>query len=521
MTKYNLVIHTIAKDEEHIINEWILHNIFIGVEHIFIYDDNSKIPILETIQILPEYIKEKVTIFRLDDCDDFYNIDIFRTSKYYDEVIYNNFTDVKQLYFQNYFLNNYKEVSELCFFCDIDEFIYLKNDNNILSCLDIYNEYDIIYIPWLVYGSSFYIEQPVGSIMRNFRYHDFKYFVLGKSICKMKNIDKIISPHELSNNKKIYKFDYNTKLHELPIHINHYQINSVKTYFKRKLRNEVGWSHGKSRDVSEIYRFIINFNDNYSNIMDKYISRIDNMLYISKHNENHDENHDKNNFLSYLIMNNNYINSFNSIEELKLILDNKSDLRYVSLDIDFPENFNINAYKDLNNDLYDLSVNDLYLHYLNFGRFENRKYSYKNYLPDDFDANIYKLLHEDLKKFSNKDAINHYIQYGKSENRIYKLPHDFDANIYKDLHLDLHHFTEKEATYHYIQYGRFENRNYKIEDNILPNDFDANIYKDLHPDLHHFTEKEATYHYIQYGRFENRNYKIEEVEKKEEKKEEK
>jgi hypothetical protein len=41
MTKHNLVIHTIAKDEEHIINEWILHNIFIGFEHIFIYDDIS------------------------------------------------------------------------------------------------------------------------------------------------------------------------------------------------------------------------------------------------------------------------------------------------------------------------------------------------------------------------------------------------------------------------------------------------------------------------------------------------
>jgi hypothetical protein len=517
MTKHNLVIHTIAKDEEHIINEWILHNIFIGFEHIFIYDDNSKIPILETIQVLPEYIKEKVTIFRLEDEDDFYNIDVFKTSEYYDESVYNNFTTIKQLYFQNYFLNNFKDVSELCFFCDIDEFIYLKNNDNILSFLDVYNEYDIIYIPWLVYGSSFYIEQPEGSIMKNFRYHDFKYFVLGKSICRMKNIDKIICTHEISNDKKIYKFDHNTKLHELPIHINHYQINSVKTYLKRKLRNEVGWGYGRSREVSEIYRFIINFNDNYSNIMDKYISRINDILYISNHNEIHNEKQKKNNFLSHLIMNNNYIDSFNSIEELKLILDNKSNLRYVSCNKDFPEKFNIKAYKDLNKDLYDLSDRDLYLHYLNFGRFENRKYSYENYLPDDFDATIYKLLHEDLKQFSNNDATNHYIQYGKSENRIYKLPHDFDANIYKDIYPDLQHFNEKDATYHYIQYGRFENRNYKIEDNILPNDFDATVYIGLYKDLKDFNELQAKNHYIQFGRIENRNYKIQEEEKKEEK----
>ena len=49
MTKYNLVIHTIAKDEKHIMNKQIFHNIFIGFEHIFIYDDDIEIYILKYI----------------------------------------------------------------------------------------------------------------------------------------------------------------------------------------------------------------------------------------------------------------------------------------------------------------------------------------------------------------------------------------------------------------------------------------------------------------------------------------
>ena len=36
---HKLVIQTMLKDEEHILNEWIVYHILLGIEHIFIYDD--------------------------------------------------------------------------------------------------------------------------------------------------------------------------------------------------------------------------------------------------------------------------------------------------------------------------------------------------------------------------------------------------------------------------------------------------------------------------------------------------
>ena len=85
--KYNLIIQAIAKDEDHIINEWIVHHILLGVEHIYLYDDFSKIPITEAIKNLPSWILDKVTVYRLEENDNYYN-EAFLNSKYYDKKLY-------------------------------------------------------------------------------------------------------------------------------------------------------------------------------------------------------------------------------------------------------------------------------------------------------------------------------------------------------------------------------------------------------------------------------------------------
>lgn len=43
--------------------------------------------------------------------------------------------------------------------------------------------YDIIYIPWIYYGTSFYIDKPKGLLLDNFRCHGSGY-TCGKSIVK-------------------------------------------------------------------------------------------------------------------------------------------------------------------------------------------------------------------------------------------------------------------------------------------------------------------------------------------------
>ena len=82
-----------------------------------------------------------------------------------------------------------------------------------------------------------------------------------------------------------------------------------------------------------------------------------------------------------------------------------------------PENFNINIYKEFNNDLNNLSDNELIQHYLEYGIKENRIYSIN--LEDDFNIDIYKKLNIDLNYLSDSELKYHFIKYGKNENRIY------------------------------------------------------------------------------------------------------
>ena len=62
---YNSIIVTMNSNEIDI-NEWIVHNILLGFEHIYIYDDNSNPKMSDIISELPNDFYQKVTIYRLD-----------------------------------------------------------------------------------------------------------------------------------------------------------------------------------------------------------------------------------------------------------------------------------------------------------------------------------------------------------------------------------------------------------------------------------------------------------------------
>jgi hypothetical protein len=423
---HKLVIQTMLKDEEHILNEWIVYHILLGIEHIFIYDDNSKIPVSETIKELPKNILEKVTVYRLEELDsNIYNEETFINSSYYNENLYLKMKEYKQLYFLNHFVFNNKNVSEWCFFCDCDEFLYLNNNDNIFDFLKKYHEHDIIYIPWLMYGSSYHIEQPKGLVINNFTRHSKNYFPWGKSIAKLSEISNVICVHEIDKkNKKFFKLDHTVKLFELPIHINHYITNSIKLYLKRKLRIDIGLKNGNIRKYSLMYDILSNYNNIETNIMEKYSKEINNIL---KNNIN--KTIIKNDNIDFFYLNNKYIHKAENIEILYEMLqtDNlryckKDEFKYINLD-NIPKDFNVKEYIELNKDLMDLNMTEIeaYLHYDNTGYTENRKYKYEN-IPEDFNAKEYVELNEDLKnlKFTELEGKVHYEYDGYKENRKYK-----------------------------------------------------------------------------------------------------
>jgi hypothetical protein len=540
-------------DDTHIINEWIVHHIInINIDHIYIYDDRSKKSISKTISILPEDIKEKVTVITIEDDINFYNHNDFKNSIYYDMELYIKSENVKQIYFHNHFLKNYKNVSKWCYLCDVDEFIYLNNNINLDNILNEYDNFDIIFIPWLIYGSSFHIDQPQGLVIDNFKYHSNKYHKIGKSFYKMNMINYISNPHIINNNHTCFQFSYTEKIFNLPIHINHYQINSIKTYISKKLKLEIGYAGGKMRDPNDIFLFMLSNNDMYSDIMNIFSENIN--IILKKDNSNKLE--DNLNIIycsNCLYVNEKIIFNISTYNELLKIL-NSDNIKYQKFKSILPHDFNVKSYRLLNNDLNNSTDSELMNHYILFGSNENRKYlntkknknnkekiesikSIKSNSSDNLKIkdNTYPDNNSDLENIENNSYDNKINKDESSDSDLSDfdklsfdfdtLPDDFDVEVYKNLNKDLKNMSNIDAINHYINFGKKEKRIYiksndkkiKISKNNTNTntkyynepvlDFDAKIYKELNKDLQYLTDGEAIYHYLTYGINEKREYK--------------
>lgn len=129
----NTAICCIAKDEDDYLSEWIDYHSKIGFEQFIIYDNESKIPITQTIQgrnnvlIIPIENAEKVQFAAYQHC-----LDNFK--------------------------NNYNWIG----FIDVDEYIVMHEARNINDALKEYEQPGIggLGINWVMFGSSGYIEKP-------------------------------------------------------------------------------------------------------------------------------------------------------------------------------------------------------------------------------------------------------------------------------------------------------------------------------------------------------------------------
>jgi len=339
---YNIVIATMNSNEIDI-NEWIVHNILLGFEHIYIYDDNSNPKVIDIIAELPDYIKNCITIYRLDSHYEInkgeYSVSETENLLYFDKDIYQKYKTNKQKYLMNYFLKYHKNISKYCFFCDIDEFLYLKEDNTIIDYLDKMSEYDIIYIKWIYYGTSYYIDKPKGLLIDNFRCHCNGYDS-GKCIVNIQNIDEILCIHSINENiekNKYYEYDKNSPLFTHCIHINHYITKSYKSVLRKKKEHCLGQVNDFYRSIEHI--IVVGLGNNLNkitnnHIMEKYIFEINKIL-------NYDLNQEEKNYEDY----SNGVICFNGVnlshkyikenENIKLIEDilNSNDIIYIKNNI--------------------------------------------------------------------------------------------------------------------------------------------------------------------------------------------
>lgn len=119
-----------VKDEDQLLENFVIHYLNLGFDRIHIFDNNSKI---EVSTLLKKYIELYENIITVE----------------------KDLTDCGQTRVYNLFLNE-NNFYDWILFIDADEFLYLHNDDNVSSFLNKFddNTTSVIAINWLVFASS-------------------------------------------------------------------------------------------------------------------------------------------------------------------------------------------------------------------------------------------------------------------------------------------------------------------------------------------------------------------------------
>lgn len=133
------ILFTNARDEADIL-EWVIHHHNIGFDQIYITDHKSQTPIHNIVEHIPN-----VFVRRLD-CE---------------TVLKNNLISEAVKYAND---NHY----DWMLYLDADELLILPNDKNVQSFLHKYEDFDMIAMNWLLFGSNYHNQKPQGTILENY-----------------------------------------------------------------------------------------------------------------------------------------------------------------------------------------------------------------------------------------------------------------------------------------------------------------------------------------------------------------
>lgn len=234
--KYKVSICGIFKNEAKFLDEWIKFHLVIGIDHFYMYNNNSEDNFLE---VLKPYI----------DCG------------IVDLIDWPLESSQMQAYQDCY--NRFRSETHWLSFIDIDEFICPISENNIKDWLEPYNSYPSIAVYWKQFGSDGKLKHDYNKlVIEQYTQCWPKFSVLTKMFCNMDfEISEFENPHILSSNilgfkvKPINQFArlINYGVHSSflakkdKIQINHYW-NKAQDIFEEKLnRTDVHFSDSAER----------------------------------------------------------------------------------------------------------------------------------------------------------------------------------------------------------------------------------------------------------------------------------
>lgn len=274
MRKYNNVICAVAKDENSYINEWIDYHLLLGFDHIFIYDDHSKVPLNTTVGT-----NAKVSVIQWEPIIN-YHVATFKQSC--QGAVYHDF------------VTNHSKDCNWFAIIDIDEFILLKKHKNIQSFISDYSESAIgaIALNWVLYGSNGQTLKRNIPILERFTSRGIGTSEWIKCISKSDAVlaydhchFPILKPNyiQITPDKKQFPckgtsilphYEMNIEGSDEIACINHYCIKSLQELSEKKIRGRADQS--EPIDVTE-YRYRWDKSDYFDNNIQEYIKSCNNI----------------------------------------------------------------------------------------------------------------------------------------------------------------------------------------------------------------------------------------------------
>lgn len=220
--KYELCVGALFKNEAHILEEWIEHYLYHGVEHIYLINDRSTDHYMEILQ--PYIDSGNVTLFEAEEGD-------YRGRQ---RVMYNTFLLP--------LLN--EKVMQWLIMCDLDEFVWSARDVDLRNVLRLCKRYSQIQIDSNCFGSNGHEEQPkyvVPSFTKRAKlmetgFRNFKYIVNSDFAFSSLNVHhaNYVNPEEDHDTTKFVRIDYIMD-REMPYFVlNHYITQSKEFWLKIK-----------------------------------------------------------------------------------------------------------------------------------------------------------------------------------------------------------------------------------------------------------------------------------------------
>jgi hypothetical protein len=265
---YDLSIAAIIKNEPNII-EWIEYHLMVGVQHFYIYDNESTDGLERKLQ---KYIQDGIVTY------------IYWPGKYQQFTVY------------DHAISHYQYDTKWLAIIDGDEYIVpVKEGTLIPQILDeivaqylVMNHFDYliggIAAQWRVYGTCGHKTNCSGLLFENYRYradNDYYFNLYIKTICNPRVAVKASDPHSILYIPGYFTVSENGSM--IPacvfydgscskLRINHYRIRSDAEWYEKNRR---GWP---DRDLqmkkNELYEANVDCSRVYDPIMNRYIDEL-------------------------------------------------------------------------------------------------------------------------------------------------------------------------------------------------------------------------------------------------------